>query len=147
MNFSTQKYIGLILILIMIIGFNSLFFTALKKRTDFIYNSYIIPHISEKAKEELIPIMAKKLYSRTDLDKLANLTFVSYKESLINRDLLSDKIKNLSLINIKMVTYDINNFYFGINYIFNLISITTFLFLFIFKEQKTGVRHEPTLYT
>ncbi len=147
MNFSTPKYLILIVILSSILLFNFLFFTDIKKRTDVIYNNYILTHIDEKAKAEISLIMQKKLYTKNDLDYMANIAFKAYKESLKKRDLLASQVKNISLINIKMVIYDNNNYYFGLNYFFNLTAIICFIFIFIFKEQSYEVRYEPTLHS
>lgn len=147
MNFSTSKYMGLIFILSIILVFNYFFFTAIKERTDYLYKNHVIPFISVETQKEVKSIMEKPVYSRNDLDNLANISFNAYKENLKARTLLSDKIKNLSLINLKMVIYDSNNFYFGINYLFNICAIISFAFIFMYKEQINGVRHEPTLHS
>lgn len=147
MNFSTSKYMGLILILAIILCFNFIFFGFVKERTDRLYYNHIIPFISVESKKELEPILKKDFYTRNDLDNLANIAFNAYKEDLRKRTLLSDKIKNLSLMNLKLVIYDNNNFYFGLNYLFNICAISFFAFIFIYKDQITGVRYEPTLYS
>jgi hypothetical protein len=147
MNFSTSKYMGLILILSINLFFNYFFFTFIKERTDSLYTKHVIPFISVEAQNDVKQILKKPAYSRNDLDNLANISFNSYKENLRGRIFLSDTIKNISLINLKTVIYDNNSFYFGLKYIFNIVAIMSFAFIFIYKDKINGVRYEPTLHS
>lgn len=147
MLFSNSKFLGLIFILSITIIFNYLFFQFLKEKTDFIYNSYIIQNLDKDTKENLSKIMKKSSYSKNDLELMANISFKSYKETIKKREFLGDNLKNIILLNIKTVIYDNNNFYFGINYIFNLSAFTAFFFILIFNDKYLGVRHAKTSYS
>lgn len=147
MLFSNSKFLGLIFILSITIIFNYLFFQFLKEKTDFIYNSYIIQNLDKDTKEDLSKIMKKSSYSKNDLELMANISFKSYKETIKKREFLGDNLKNIILLNIKTVIYDNNNFYFGINYIFNLSAFTAFFFILIFNDKYLGVRHAKTSYS
>lgn len=147
MLFSNSKFLGLIFILSITIIFNYAFFQFLKEKTDFIYNNYIIQNLDKTAKEDLSKIMKKSSYSKNDLELMANISFKSYKETIKKREFLGNDLKNIILLNIKTVIYDNNNFYFGINYIFNLTAFTAFFFILIFNDKYLGVRHAKTSYS
>lgn len=112
-------------------------------------NQYIIPSTDLATKSHLQELMAKPYYFRHQIDEVNDLAFKAYKSQLIQKNLLSDKMKNILLLNVKIVMVDNVNFYFLINYIVNISLFISFLFAIFYKEQINNREHyhehEPLL--
>lgn len=140
------KYYFMTFILLLFVIFNVMFFTQLKKDLDNIIEQNIIPVAGISAQERMKNIMSKSYYFKSDIDQLVDIAFYSYKDSLVKRNLISDTLKNIMLLNYKIVLVDNVNSRFISNYLINLCLLFSFLFAILFKE-KTIVenRHEPQL--
>lgn len=113
---------------------------------DGIVNSYIIPQSSLENKEKLKLLMSKSYYFRADMDALGDQAFKAYKESLYKKELLVDKMKNILLLNIKIVLIDNVKSFFIFNYVVNIILLFSFLFAILFKEATMeSKRNEPNI--
>lgn len=133
-------------ILLLFVVFNVMFFTQLKKDLDNIIEQNIVPVAGISAQERMKNIMSKSYYFKSDIDQLVDIAFYSYKDSLVKRNFISDTLKNVMLLNYKIVLVDNVNSRFISNYLINLCLLFSFLFAILFKE-KTIVenRHEPQL--
>lgn len=141
-----SKYYFMTFILLLFVVFNVMFFNQLKKDLDNIIEQNIVPVASISAQERMKNIMSKSYYFKSDIDQLVDIAFYSYKDSLVKRNLISDTLKNVMLLNYKIVLVDNVNSRFISNYLINLCLLFSFLFAILFKE-KTIVenRHEPQL--
>jgi hypothetical protein len=140
------KYYFMTFILLLFVVFNVMFFTQLKKDLDNIIEQNIVPVAGISAQERMKNIMSKSYYFKSDIDQLVDIAFYSYKDSLVKRNFISDTLKNVMLLNYKIVLVDNVNSRFISNYLINLCLLFSFLFAILFKE-KTIVenRHEPQL--
>lgn len=123
-----------------------MFYSTVKNNMDGIVNSYIVPQASLENKEKLKMLMAKPYYFKADMEALSEQAFKSYKESLYKKELLVDKMKNILLLNIKIVLIDNVKSSFIFNYVINISLLITFLFAILFKEGTTELkRNEPEI--
>ncbi len=143
MNIS-PKYYFILFILCLFIVFNVLLFKNLKTDIDSIVSQYIYPISSVENKARIESITSRSYYLKSDIDELSNVSFYAYKESLIKKDLLSDKIKNVLLLNYKIVLVDNINSKFIMSYFINAVLLFSLLFAILFKEQTyRGQYYEP----
>lgn len=140
------KYYFMTFILLLFVVFNVMFFNQIKKDLDNIIGQNIVPVAGISAQERMKNIMSKSYYFKSDIDQLVDIAFYSYKDSLVKRNFISDTLKNVMLLNYKIVLVDNVNSRFISNYLINLCLLFSFLFAILFKD-KTIVenRHEPQL--
>lgn len=140
------KYYFMTFILIFFVVFNIMFFSQLKKDLDTIIGQNIVPVAGISAQERMKNIMSKSYYFKSDIDQLVDIAFYSYKDSLVKRNLIADSLKNVMLLNYKIVLVDNVQSRFISNYLINLCLLFSFLFAILFKD-KTIVenRYEPQL--
>jgi hypothetical protein len=113
---------------------------------DSIVNSYIVPQASLENKEKLKMLMAKPYYFKADMEALSEQAFKSYKDSLYKKELLVDKMKNILLLNIKIVLIDNVKSSFIFNYVINIGLLFSFLFAILFKEETVELkRNDPEI--
>lgn len=142
----SSKYYFMLFVLFLCYGFNYMFYSSIKSNMDGIVNSYIIPQSSLENKEKLKLLMSKSYYFREDIDALGDQAFKAYKESLYKKELLVDKMKNILLLNIKIVLIDNVKSFFIFNYVVNVILLFSFLFAILFKEATMeSKRNEPDI--
>jgi hypothetical protein len=123
-----------------------MFYSGIKKNLDTIVSTYIVPQASLQYKEKLKILMDKPYYFRQDIDLLSDAAFMAYKESLYKKDVLVDKMKNILLLNIKIVLVDNVKASFIVNYLINICLLFTFLFAILFKETALELkRNEPEI--
>lgn len=140
------KYYFMTFILIFFVVFNVIFFTQIKKDLDTIIGQNIVPVAGISAQERMKNIMSKSYYFKSDIDQLVDIAFYSYKDSLVKRNFIADSLKNVMLLNYKIVLVDNVQSRFISNYLINLCLLFSFLFAILFKD-KTIVenRYEPQL--
>lgn len=142
----SSKYYFMLFLVLLCYGFNYMFYSTVKNNMDGIVNSYIVPQASLENKEKLKMLMAKPYYFKADMEALSEQAFKSYKESLYKKELLVDKMKNILLLNIKIVLIDNVKSSFIFNYVINISLLITFLFAILFKEGTTELkRNEPEI--
>lgn len=123
-----------------------MFYSTIKRNMDGIVTSYVVPQASLENKEKLKMLMAKPYYFKADMEALSEQAFTAYKESLYKKELLVDKMKNILLLNIKIVLIDNVKSSFIFNYVINISLLITFLFAILFKEGTTELkRNEPEI--
>lgn len=139
------KYYFMIFTVFMMTLFNYVFFTEIKKSNDHLISQYIIPQSSVANKERLQALMSQPYYLRSQIDDVNDLAFQAYKDILMKKDLVSVKIKNIMLLNMKIIFVDNLSFYFRINYLINLCLLASFLFAIMYKETNMNDenKHEP----
>lgn len=145
MRISSKYYFMLFLVLLCYV-FNYMFYTSIKNNIDGIVSSYIVPQASLENKEKLKLLMNKPYYFKSDLEALSDQAFKSYKESLYKKELLVDKMKNILLLNIKIVLIDNVKSFFIFNYVINVCLLFSFLFAILFREPTSELRrNEPEI--
>ena len=142
----SSKYYFMLFLVVLCYGFNYMFYSTIKSNMVGIVTSYIVPQASLENKEKLKLLMAKPYYFKADMEALSEQAFKSYKESLYKKELLVDKMKNILLLNIKIVLIDNVKSSFIFNYVINISLLITFLFAILFKEGTTELkRNEPEI--
>lgn len=142
----SSKYYFMLFLVLLCYGFNYMFYTSIKNNIDGIVSSYIVPQASLENKEKLKLLMNKPYYFKSDLEALSDQAFKSYKESLYKKELLVDKMKNILLLNIKIVLIDNVKSFFIFNYVINVCLLFSFLFAILFKEHTSELRrNEPEI--
>lgn len=142
----SSKYYFMLFLVLLCYGFNYMFYSTIKKNMDSIVNSYIVPQASLENKEKLKILMDKPYYFKSDMESLSEQAFKSYKESLYKKELLVDKMKNIVLLNIKIVLIDNVKSSFIFNYVINISLLFSFLFAILFKEPTSELRrNEPEI--
>lgn len=143
----SSKYYFMLFLVLLCYGFNYMFYSTIKSNMDSIVNSYIVPQSSLENKEKLKILMAKPYYFKSDMEALSDQAFKAYKESLYKKELLVDKMKNILLLNIKIVLIDNVKSSFIFNYVINISLLISFLFAILFKEETVELkRNEPEIY-
>lgn len=139
-----SKYIFIVFLFAAFITFNCSFFYKIKQDMDLIVKNHIYPIASSENKARLDNVLSRPYYLKSDIDELGNVAFYSYKDSLMNRNLLVEKLKNVLLLNVKIVLVDNIESRFVTYYGFNIILFILFLFVILFKEEPLGERrYEP----
>lgn len=142
----SSKYYFMLFLVLLCYGFNYMFYSTIKSNMDGIVNSYIVPQASLENKEKLKMLMAKTYYFKADMEALSDQAFKSYKDSLYKKELLVDKMKNILLLNIKIVLIDNIKSSFIFNYVINIGLLFSFLFAILFKEGTVELkRNEPEI--
>lgn len=140
----SSKYYFMFFLLVLCYGFNYMFYSTVKKNIDGIVTNYIVPQASLENKEKLNILMAKPYYFKSDIEMLSDATFIAYKESLYKKELLVDKMKNILLLNIKIVLVDNVQSSFIFNYVINVCLLFSFLFAILFREATVESKRNET---